>query len=60
MLSSLGHEVVTAKDGSEAIQRYKEAMDSGKPYDAVILDLSVHSGMDGKKALQKLMEIDPC
>ena len=59
MLSSLGYEVATATDGSEAVEMYREAVDSGEPYDAVILDLSVHTGMGGKKTIQRLMEIDP-
>jgi DNA-binding NarL/FixJ family response regulator len=34
-------------------------MESGKPFDAVILDLTVKSGMGGKSAAQKLLEINP-
>ena len=34
-------------------------MESGKPFDAVILDLTVKNGMGGKSAAQKLLEIDP-
>ncbi len=30
-----------------------------KPYDVVILDLTVPGGMDGKEAINKLLEIDP-
>jgi CheY-like chemotaxis protein len=58
MLSSLGYEVVTATEGSEAVKLYKQAMDSGRPYDAVILDLSVPNG-DSTETIQKLVEIDP-
>jgi two-component system cell cycle sensor histidine kinase/response regulator CckA len=59
MLSSVGYKVITATDGTEAIEIYKEARDIGQPYDAVILDLVVPGGMGGKEAIQKLIEIDP-
>jgi len=55
----LGYDVELAKDGVEAINLYISAMDSGKPFDAVILDLTVYRGMGGKVTVSKLMEIDP-
>ncbi len=58
MLERLGYEAELAKDGTEAIELYKRAMDSGEPFDAVILDLSVQGGMGGKQAIQKLQEMD--
>lgn len=59
MIKSLGYEVVTTKDGNEAIAQYQEALDKKKPFDVVILDLTVRGGMEGKVTLQKLREIDP-
>jgi len=59
MLETLGYEVETAKDGAEAISLYREAKDSGSPFDVVILDLTVPGGMGGKEAIEKLLEIDP-
>jgi CheY-like chemotaxis protein len=59
LLGYLGYDVDFALDGAEAIQRYKEAMDSKKPFDAVILDLTVKGGMGGKETIQKLVKIDP-
>ena len=59
MLSQFGYDTVLAQDGSEAIELYRGAMESGKPFDAVILDLTVKSGMGGKSAVQKLLEINP-
>ena len=40
MLERLGYEVETVKDGAEAIETYKKHMDSGEPFDGVILDLT--------------------
>jgi DNA-binding NarL/FixJ family response regulator len=34
-------------------------MDSKKPFDAVILDLTVKGGMGGKETIEKLSKIDP-
>ena len=59
MLRSIGYEVATSINGSEAIELYKEAMVSGKPFDVVIMDLTVPGGIGGKEAIQKLIEIDP-
>ena len=59
MLTKLGYEVEIAKEGSEAIKLYKKAKESGNPYNAVILDLTVPGGMGGKEAIQKLLEVDP-
>lgn len=55
----LGYEVEFAKDGDEAVALYKTSMKSARPFEAVILDLTVRGGMGGKEAIQKLIEIDP-
>jgi signal transduction histidine kinase/CHASE1-domain containing sensor protein/ActR/RegA family two-component response regulator len=59
MISSFGYEVELAKDGKEAVECFEKAIKSGKPFDAVILDLTVPGGMGGKEAVWKLREIDP-
>ena len=59
MLSRLSYEPELAKDGAEAIKLYKRAMDSGKPFDTVILDLTIKGGIGGKEVIKQLMKIDP-
>jgi PAS domain S-box-containing protein len=59
MLGRLGYTVESAENGEEAISKYKEAKNSGKPFDTVILDLTVPGGMGGKKTIEKLLKIDP-
>ena len=59
MLEIMGYETVAAADGEEAVHLYREAYESGRPFDAVILDLSVPKGMGGREAIEKLLEIDP-
>ncbi|MEW6236530.1 MAG: transporter substrate-binding domain-containing protein [Candidatus Omnitrophota bacterium] len=59
MLEHLGFETDAADDGKEAVERYKKAYDSGRPFGAVILDLTIPGGMGGKETIEKLREIDP-
>jgi len=59
VLRRLGYEPELAQDGAEAIELYKRAMDSAKPFDAVILDLTVKGGMGGRDAVKELLEINP-
>lgn len=59
MLGKLGYESEFAKDGDEAIEMYKKAMESGKPYDTVFLDLTISGGMGGTEAVKILLKMDP-
>ncbi|MDD3643868.1 MAG: response regulator [Candidatus Krumholzibacteria bacterium] len=59
MLEIMGYETVPAADGEEAVRLYREAAEAGRPFDAVILDLSVPRGMGGREAMKRLLEIDP-
>ncbi|MDW7683833.1 MAG: PAS domain S-box protein [Bacillota bacterium] len=59
MLNVLGYESYFAKDGLEAIELYKHEYDLGKPFDVVILDLTVRGSMGGKETIQRLIKIDP-
>ena len=59
ILSRLGYQAEFAADGSEAIEMYKAAMETDRPYDAVILDLTVRGGMGGKETIRKLIAMDP-
>jgi len=59
MLTTLGYSVYYAEDGTEAIDKYIIAKDSGHPYVVVIMDLTIPGGMGGVEAVQKLLEFDP-
>lgn len=59
MLDKMGYEVVTVRDGEAAIRRYKEASETGTPFAAVIMDLSVSDGMGGKETIAVLRAYDP-
>ncbi len=59
MLGHIGFEVDFARHGEEALEKYIEAKHNGKPFDIVIMDLTVPGGMGGADAIKKLLEIDP-
>ncbi len=53
LVKELGHEVIEAEDGAEAVEAYKKH----KP-DAVLLDITMPV-MDGMEALAAILELDP-
>jgi PAS domain S-box-containing protein len=59
MLQHLGYQVKTTKDGGEAVNAYRQALDEGEPFAGVITDLTVPAGMGGKETVRRLLEIDP-
>jgi CheY-like chemotaxis protein len=59
MLEKLGYESEFAKDGAETIRVVEETQETEKPFDAVILDLTIPGGMGGKEVIKELLEIDP-
>ncbi len=59
LLRLLGYEVELAEDGLRCVEKFKAAIDSGKPFSAVVMDLTVPGGMGGREAMEKLLEVDP-
>ena len=59
MLHEMGHEVVLAKDGEEALRLYGEARDGGDPVDLVLMDLTMPGGMGGKEAVRRILAMHP-
>ena len=51
LLRPLGYEVVEAGDGKEAVARYAEALAAGRPFDALIIDLTIPGAMGGVETL---------
>jgi signal transduction histidine kinase/ActR/RegA family two-component response regulator len=58
-LARFGYTTVFAENGSRAIELYRQALEEGKPFDAVILDLTIPGGMGGRETLQHLVAMDP-
>ena len=59
MLNHLGHEVLQAGDGKEAIAIFNEHRKSGKPIDVIIMDLTIPGGIGGKDAIEEILKINP-
>ncbi len=59
MLIHLGYAVEVAVDGTEAIERYKKAKEAGRPFDCVIMDLTIPGGMGGCETIKHLLAFDP-
>lgn len=59
MLEQMGYEVSVCAEGATLIELYKRNLSLGRPYDAIIVDLTVPGGIGGREALQELLKIDP-
>jgi two-component system cell cycle sensor histidine kinase/response regulator CckA len=59
ILERFGYEAAFARHGMEALDMYRDAMESGKAFDAVIMDLTVTGGMGGREAIELLRLVDP-
>ncbi len=59
MLTWLGYEAEAVADGRQAIMRYTDARSGSRPFDVVMMDLTVPGGMGGLEALSELRQIDP-
>ena len=58
MLKKSGYDVQTAEHGKQAIEMYSQALDSGEPFDAVIMDLTIPGGMGGKEVIKEILALD--
>jgi PAS domain S-box-containing protein len=59
LMRRMGLEFEAVADGSAAIERYRAAKESGKPFDLVVMDLTIPGGMGGKEAISVLRTYDP-
>ncbi len=59
MLNHLGYEVECVESGEQAVSAYRQAFAGTRPYDLVIMDLTIPGGMGGREAVRKVLEIHP-
>lgn len=59
ILKHLEYEVSLAADGEKSIKLYKEAFLAGRPFAAVIMDLTIPGGMGGEQAVREVLKINP-
>lgn len=58
MLGSLGYSAYAAESGEEAVGCYRMGRACGFPFSAVLLDLSMMSGMGGPETVRRIATID--
>jgi two-component system, cell cycle sensor histidine kinase and response regulator CckA len=59
MLEQMGYDVEWAKEEVMGIKQFRTAIYKKQPFDAIITDLSTHSGMNSLEMIKKLRKIDP-
>ncbi|MDD2763806.1 MAG: PAS domain S-box protein [Opitutaceae bacterium] len=59
LLQRLGFEVEVAREGLETVRKFAAAHAAGRPFDLVVMDLTVPGGIGGREAIAQLHQIDP-
>lgn len=59
MLDFLGHSVILAANGEQAVDYFRLAVETGEPFSLVIMDLVVPDGMGGDEAAARILQMDP-
>jgi len=59
LMKRMGLEYETVPDGATAVKRYAAAKEAGKPFDLVVMDLTIPGGMGGREAISVLRAYDP-
>ena len=60
MLSYAGYQVSRCVSGQQVVEKYRQAMEQGELFDAVILDLTIPGeGWGGIETLARLKGLDP-
>jgi len=58
ILKACGYEVAAVADGESAVQLFTEEKNAGRPFKAVIFDLTIPGAMGGKEAIAQIRKID--
>ena len=59
MLRRTGYEAEGATGSEHAVELYRRSAEAGRPFDAVILDLTIPGGPGGKETVREILKIDP-
>jgi nitrogen-specific signal transduction histidine kinase/CheY-like chemotaxis protein len=59
MLEFLGYQAEVVETGTVAVERFRQAIEKGKPFDVVLLDLIVPGGMGGRETIDRLSRLEP-
>ena len=58
-LEHLGFDALAVEDGKEAIDVFLKEKEAGKPFSAVIFDMTIKGGMGGNEAIVEIRKFDP-
>ena len=59
LLQRMDLDATVVGDGAEAVRAVIAARDAGRPFDLLILDLTIPGGMGGREAIAQIRAIDP-
>lgn len=59
ILTHLGYTVTTCTRGEEAVELYRTSLQTGVPFLAVIMDLTIPGGIGGKQAAEQILSFSP-
>jgi signal transduction histidine kinase/CheY-like chemotaxis protein len=59
ILQQMGYRAVSCGKGEDAISLYNAALESGMPFQAAIIDLTLPGGMGGKETAKRILAVDP-
>ncbi|MHA1647807.1 MAG: PAS domain S-box protein [Promethearchaeota archaeon] len=58
ILDRLGLKHIATYNGKATISTFKQARDSGNPFDIVIMDLTIRGGMGGKETIKEIRKLN--
>ena len=58
MIKRLGYDVDYAGDAEETVEKYSKSLKNGKPFDTILIDLTINGELQGIEAIEKLKEIN--
>ena len=59
ILTHLGYTVTTCTKGEETIESYKKALESNKPFRAIVVDLTIPGGLGGLETAERILAMSP-
>jgi PAS domain S-box-containing protein len=59
MLTRQGHVVDGVAGGEEAVTAYRKALDAGRRYDLLVVDLTIAGGLGGRETMARILALDP-
>ena len=59
IVNKLGYTAAAVGSGEEAVGAYRQAVDAGQTFAAVVMDLALPGGMSGLEATLAIKQVDP-